>query len=153
MNRTTEQTLEGYTVLVADDEPGMRMLVTAILQYSGCRLIVKESAEEAWQVLQHERVDVLLTDYRMPGMDGLELLVRTKEQYPTIRVAIISESKWDLAELESYGADAFLSKPFRGEKLQDFVRKVCSRESRRAQGGLSDLLQRAQAERQRRGHF
>ena len=79
----------GATVLIVDDDAAFRELVTDILAREGVRLVTAGSAEEALQRVALEPVDVVLTDQRMPGLDGLEVLAEIRSQHPRLPVIVI----------------------------------------------------------------
>jgi PAS domain S-box-containing protein len=70
--------LDGVAVLVVDDEPDARILMTRILEDSGARTVCATSAVEALDVLARERVDLLLSDIGMPGVNGYDLMRRIR---------------------------------------------------------------------------
>lgn len=71
---TLPQSLEGVRVLVVDDEPDVRDFITAILEPHGVGVRAVESAEAALQALEEFRPDVLVSDVRLPGIDGYRLI-------------------------------------------------------------------------------
>jgi two-component system response regulator FlrC len=68
------------TVLVVDDDDGFRALLLDILRLEGYRLLAAASAEQALSLLERDRADLVLTDRRLPGLDGLELARRLRAQ-------------------------------------------------------------------------
>jgi CheY-like chemotaxis protein len=66
--------LNGPTVLVVDDEPGMRDTLVAILELHGYRVWAAPDGETAFSALQEQAFDVLVMDIRMPGRDGVSVL-------------------------------------------------------------------------------
>jgi len=70
--------LDGMKVLIVDDEPDGRLLIARLLEERGAITQLVSGAEEALQVLQRERVDMLLSDIGMPGVDGYELIRRVR---------------------------------------------------------------------------
>src|ERR671918_737179 len=61
-------------VLIADDDPGTRLLVTAAVENLGHRCTVADDGEHAWRAYQAELPDAVITDWQMPGMDGTALV-------------------------------------------------------------------------------
>jgi len=81
--RSSERpSLHGLTILTVDDEPDARDLVRRLLEDCGGRVIAASSAAEAIDILNGERVDVLLSDIGMPDMDGYELLRTVRRRHP-----------------------------------------------------------------------
>jgi DNA-binding NtrC family response regulator len=100
------------TVLLVDDEPGVRFALSEVLHDRGYRVISVASGREALDAL--EGVDVVVTDLSMPGMDGLELVSQIAARAPTLPVILLtahgSENLVRIAS--SRGACGCLSKPF-----------------------------------------
>jgi two-component system, cell cycle response regulator len=102
-------------VLVADDESTTRLVVRAAVQKLGHECLVAEDGDRAWELLQASPVDVLLTDWMMPGLDGPELCRRIRaretDRYTYIILATgMSERENILSGMEA-GADDYLIKP------------------------------------------
>jgi CheY-like chemotaxis protein len=74
------------TVLVVDDEQGIREVAEAILSLAGYRVLTAANGHEAIQIIAAETIDLLFTDIRMPGMDGFDLASQAKVSQPNLRV-------------------------------------------------------------------
>jgi serine/threonine-protein kinase len=109
------------TVLVVDDSRVGRMAVESVLKAEGHRVIDAESGEEALEVLEQMRPDLIVLDVRMPGMDGFELCERIRGKGEFRRIPIIFLSAACSIEERSrgvqVGGDDFLRKPFEPEEL------------------------------------
>jgi CheY-like chemotaxis protein len=79
---------EGVTVLVADDDPESRELVTVLFEGAGASVFSSGSAPEALGVLQREHVDILLADIAMPGEDGYSLIRQVRALEPASKARI-----------------------------------------------------------------
>jgi PAS domain S-box-containing protein len=116
------------TVLLVDDEIGVRTIVTLLLKHSGYTVLTAETPEAALRLaLEHAGpIHLLLTDVAMPGMNGRELAQRVAEMRPATKVLFISGyaatalGKSDL----SPAASTFLAKPFTRDELARKVRDV-----------------------------
>src|SRR5258708_3710166 len=102
-------------VLIADDEATTRLVIRAVVAKLGHECLVAEDGDQAWAILQSEQVEVLITDWVMPGLDGLELCRRVRsrstDRYTyTILATAMSQRADVLAGMEA-GADDFLIKP------------------------------------------
>jgi len=115
------------TVLVVDDEPGVRSLASAMLRRSGYAVLQASDALEAERVAAEHKagIDVLLTDIVMPGMRGPELAVRLRGTRPEIRVVYMSGFRDAelLADVER-GEAVFLPKPFVRAALLEAINRV-----------------------------
>jgi diguanylate cyclase (GGDEF)-like protein len=102
-------------ILIADDEATTRLVVKAVVGKLGHECLVVEDGDEAWTILQSVPVDVLITDWVMPGLDGPELCRRVRARATdtytyTILATAMSERADVLAGMQA-GADDFLIKP------------------------------------------
>ena len=106
-------------VLVVDDSDFMRMMLEDILTHYGHTVLEAKDGEECLNILQDEAVDVCILDIRMPGMDGMEVLKRIKENQPGLKVIMLSAlcSESNVKTALQLGADAFVAKPFQAECL------------------------------------
>ncbi len=81
MKTTDNTSSEQIHILAVDDEDAIRELLYKILSMEGYRCSTAESAEAALKILETEPVDVVITDLRMPGLGGMNLLEIVKEKY------------------------------------------------------------------------
>jgi CheY-like chemotaxis protein len=103
-------------VLIADDQPSLRLLVSATLASDDYELLEAADGDDAWRVLQEQRPDLALLDVQMPGRTGLELTQAIK-QHPELAqtFVILLSSKAQGADVQAglqAGADLYLTKPF-----------------------------------------
>jgi two-component system response regulator MtrA len=108
-------------VLVADDDPGSLLVARAAVERSGHDCLAAADGDEAWALVREHQPDVVVTDWMMPGMDGLALCrsIRTREtDLYTYIVLLTSQGSRDdvLAGLEA-GADDYVAKPFKAKEL------------------------------------
>lgn len=118
------------TVLIADDDSTGRGMYRRVLEFEGCNVLDVESGEQALKILEQHKVDLLLTDVMMSGMDGLELLERARDLYPEIRAIVMTGFKTDEAVIRAFRNKAcdFLSKPFHVDELVEAVQSAMSRD-------------------------
>jgi CheY-like chemotaxis protein len=109
------------TILVVEDDPIQRRQIARALVSSGYPVAMAATGEEAMGILAEDDIDIVLTDRRMPGMDGVELLERIRQKYPGVLVALITAYP---GENDSLIPDALLSKPFGHQELIDLVQKL-----------------------------
>ena len=112
----------GSTVLVVDENPAMRAIVCTMLHTSHIKTLQVGSAEEALDWLAKHQADLLLLDWGLPGMNGLELCqrLRNEPQYQALPIVFLTghSSSSDLEQALAAGADDFVSKPFRAPELR-----------------------------------
>ncbi|MBD5530888.1 MAG: response regulator [Lachnospiraceae bacterium] len=106
-------------VLVVDDADFMRMMLEDMLTHQGHIVLQAKNGQECLKRLRDEAVDVCVLDICMPGMDGIEVLRRIKEEQPGLRVVMISamSQESNVKQALQLGADAFVVKPFQGQSL------------------------------------
>ena len=115
------------TVMVVDDDPGVRNLASAMLKRSGCAVIEASDGADAERIATAHRggIDVLLTDIVMPGIRGPDLALRLREVRPGMRVVYMSgfRDTEPLADVDS-GDAVFLPKPFVRSTLLEAIGKI-----------------------------
>jgi YesN/AraC family two-component response regulator len=79
-------------ILIIDDEEGIRKLLTLSLESDGYEVFSAASGEEGLEVFTKEAPQIVLTDIKMPGIDGIEVLKQIKEQSPGTEVIMISHA-------------------------------------------------------------
>ena len=110
------------TVLVVDDDPGVRDLLAHILEPLGHHVLMADNADAAIAVLQYRHVDVAVCDIVMPGHDGIWLVDQILTRFPAVAVAILT----GLQELDPHvtlrpGVVAYLTKPFDEDALAEVI--------------------------------
>jgi CheY-like chemotaxis protein len=102
------------SILVVDDDQIIVELLSVIFKKYGFIVFNAEDGLEAWNIFNNENIDVVLTDIRMPGLDGRELCYRIREQSPNTKIAVMTGEENDVGtELLNDGkADFFFLKPF-----------------------------------------
>lgn len=115
------------TVLLVDDDPGVRFALTEVLADRGYRVITAGSGAQALTLL--DGVDVVVTDLSMPGMDGLELVAQICARSPGLPVILLtahgSENMVRIAS--SRGACGCLSKPFDIDEIARVIEQARAR--------------------------
>ena len=114
------------TVLIVDDEANMRRVLEALLRRQGYRTLVASDGEAALDVLSEEPVDAVVTDLRMPHMNGLELLEAARQRHPAVPIVLLTAhgTVGSAVEALKQGAFDYLTKPFDPEEVQQVVDKA-----------------------------
>jgi two-component system NtrC family response regulator/two-component system response regulator HydG len=113
-------------VLIADDEEAARRSLKQILTEDGFEVTLAGDGEEALRLIAEESPDVLLTDLRMPRMDGHELLTRVRQGYPDVTVVIMTAHGTIRSAVQALreGAEDYLTKPINVEELEHLLDRI-----------------------------
>jgi len=142
---------EACSVLVVDDEEPMREFLAGVLTVEGHRVRLAAGGAAACTEMQRELPDVVVLDMRMPGMSGEEVLLRIRQQWPSVAVMVMTgyPSEEAVIRCMSLGAVRFLIKPF---AVEEFLRGVAGaalerrsetlgRDGFTVQGGFRDWVE------------
>jgi FixJ family two-component response regulator/nitrogen-specific signal transduction histidine kinase len=136
-------------ILIVDDEAGIRKVLGISLADRGYAVLTAENANDALLTFAREQPEIVLTDIKMPGMDGIELLRRLKQDNPNTEVVVITgHGDMDLAiKSLKYEATDFITKPIEDTALDRALQKSHERirlrdQLRQYTENLEDLLRR-----------
>lgn len=131
--------METKTILAVDDEEHILELIGYNLENSGYRPIKAETGEEALEFLESEHIDLVLLDVMLPGIDGIEVLKRIRENkdYKKLPVIMLTAKSDEISKVIGLelGADDYLTKPFGVYELLARIKAVL----RRSDGVLTKL--------------
>ena len=143
-------------LLIVDDEQSYRQLLTLVFETEGYKVRTAKNGREAVELLQAEPADLVISDVRMPDMDGIELLSAAREFLPDLGVVLMTafasvETARDAFKL---GADDFIQKPFDVEELKLIVKKTLEKQAlvvenrafkraQRERGSLKNIIGRS----------
>lgn len=118
-------------IIVVDDEQSLRQVLELVFREEGYAVRTAFNGVQALEMLEAEPADVILTDVRMPDMDGIELLRNVRERNPDVGVVLMTahssvETARDAFKL---GADDFIEKPFDVEELKVIVAKTLEKQA------------------------
>jgi len=116
------QAAPGTRVLIVDDDTALQTIVGTMLEASGISAVRAGSAEEAWNLMAVSPVDLLVLDWSLPGMSGLDLCkrLRSDTRFGPLPILFLTShsSSDDLVSAFDAGADDFVAKPFRAPELK-----------------------------------
>jgi two-component system, response regulator PhcR len=113
-----------HTILAVDDEPANLRMLERLLR-TEFRVLKAESAEEAMKLLQHEKVSLLITDQRMPGMSGTDLLKKSRAIDPDMVRMVITgntDSETFIEAIKNSGAIRVINKPWDPDKVLSSIK-------------------------------
>ena len=118
-----------YNIIIADDEKTVRMGLKEFFQFCGMQINVCAEADNgasAWELIVENEPDVVLTDIKMPIMDGLELTQKIVSQYPEIKIVFISgyDDRDFLKQALKFEVVDYIFKPIDYKELETVIRKV-----------------------------
>jgi PAS domain S-box-containing protein len=125
-------------ILLVDDDSAVRDVTATILQEIGYAVVEAGSGGAAIEILAREPVDILLVDYAMPGMNGIETATAAREVRPDLPVLFVTGYA-DLTALREVGEDRIVQKPFRDNELEQKLRRFVAGP---APGNVVDLPRR-----------
>jgi len=134
-------------VLIADDDLLLRQMLQGQLAAAGHEFVFASNGLEAWELLQHEHIRMVIVDWMMPELDGPELIRRIRDAgwpgYTYIILLTARSGRDDIVEGLTLGADDYVTKPFRNEEL--LARMGVGARILQLEGRLSELLSREEA--------
>ncbi|PYP89565.1 MAG: hypothetical protein DMF61_02535 [Blastocatellia bacterium AA13] len=115
-----------HTILAVDDEPANLRLLERLLRHD-YRVVTATNGDEALAVLRREKVSLIITDQRMPGMTGTELLRKSRTLDPDmVRMVVTANTDADtfIDAIKNSGAIRVINKPWDPDKVLDLVRNA-----------------------------
>ena len=115
--------MEKKRILIADDEKAVGIMLAEALKHHDYEIDVVTNGVEAIYHINRRRYNLIITDYMMPEMDGLELTRRVRSKYPSIPIIVVTGNGPQQDLLKS-GATACIMKPFSVFELQNRVKNI-----------------------------
>lgn len=121
------------TLLVVEDEKNTRLGLKRFLESKGYDILLSETAEEGLKFVESDRPDIVLTDLRMPGMNGMSFLEQIKAKHPEISVILLTAygTVENAVKAMKLGAFHYLTKPVNLEELEFLIKKALTQQSLR----------------------
>jgi DNA-binding NtrC family response regulator len=118
--------IKNMKILLVDDDEWIRDSLSLFFEAEGCNLLVFETAEEAIEAVKQQSYDIVISDYKLPGMDGLEFLKRVKEKQPNAFEILITAftNREILKEAKMMGVKDIIPKPFTSEDVETSLVRV-----------------------------
>ena len=118
--------LKDHKILLVDDDEWIRDSLTLYFGTEGCHILAVETAEEGLELLKEEDYDIILIDYKLPGMDGLTFTKKIHEIRPdAIKILITSyKTKEVVSEAKRIGIQDLIDKPFTIKTIEDSLSRL-----------------------------
>jgi CheY-like chemotaxis protein len=118
--------LKTKRILLIDDDEWIRDSMTLFFEGEGCHIKAIETAEEGFEELNGQEYEIIIVDYRLPGMDGLTFLEEIKELYPSpIKILISAYGNEEIIEkARAIGIQDYIQKPFTSNTIEVSLAKV-----------------------------
>ncbi len=123
--------MRNYNILITDDESSQRSILRGYLEQSGYNVFEAASGSEAINIIEGNLIDIVLSDFKMPDLDGLELLKKIKTLNPEISVVIITAfgTIENAVKAMKEGAYDYLTKPIDLDELEIVIKKITERQN------------------------
>lgn len=143
-----ELVLKDKTLLVVDDEADLREIVSSELEFMGAKVLQAANISVAKSLMEKQKFDLIVSDIRMPGGTGIDLLnhvkARTSHEPPMILITGFADIS--VEDAFNQGAEALLSKPFKLEELIDVATKLTSSTDERFNQSLKKVPKKLHAQ-------
>ncbi len=116
-----------FTLLFADDEPPIRKIYEKAFSKDGFQIILCENADQVLEKLSQRKVDLMVLDLQMPGMDKMDLFAILREKYPDIPALVVSGVYSGVVEnftAQGYNTTTFFNKPASLMELKKSIYKL-----------------------------
>jgi DNA-binding NtrC family response regulator len=113
--------LKEKKILLIDDDEWIRDSLSLFFKNEGCHLLAIETAEEALNLLKKQSYEIIITDYRLPGMDGLEFFKKIQNSHPRVVKILVTAygSKEVMSEATKIGIQDIIRKPFTTRAIEE----------------------------------
>jgi len=120
------QRLQGMKVLLVEDDQWIRDSLRRFFANENCALMAVETGEDALEIIRDKGCDIVITDYRLPGMDGLEFLKKAQRSNARFKKILLTAYMTEQVVSEAFrlGVNEFIEKPFAMEDLEEALVRV-----------------------------
>lgn len=124
-------------ILIVDDDDGVREMLADFFGVIGYQSIVAANGREALGLLEQQDVSLVISDIKMPVMDGIQMLKKIKKEHPDLDVILITgyEPDYSRDSVKEAGASDYICKPFNIEVIERKVRSLMDKRNARSHTG------------------
>jgi signal transduction histidine kinase len=132
--------VEKERILVVDDEGTVREMVSKIIEHIGYEVVTAEHGSKALDIMRKEPFTILVTDIKMPGMDGFELMKAVKTEFPRVHIVCMTAhgASYTYTDVVAVGAMDYITKPFTIDEMRAKLSRVI-----REKNLITDLTQKS----------
>mgnify|MGYP001823007103 CR=1 FL=1 len=118
--------IKNMKILLVDDDEWIRDSLRLYFEAEGCNLLTFETAEEGMEAVKQQAYDIVISDYKLPGMDGLEFLRRVKEKQPNaFEILVTAYANCEIEkEANEIGVKDIIPKPFTSEDVETSLSRI-----------------------------
>ena len=118
--------IKNLKILLVDDDEWIRDSLSLFFEAEGCNLLTFETAEEGMEAVKQQAYDIVISDYKLPGMDGLEFLRRVKEKQPNaFEILVTAYANCEIEkEANAIGVKDIIPKPFTSEDVETSLSRI-----------------------------
>jgi len=130
--------LKKMRILLIDDDEWIRDSLSLYFEGEGCHLLALETAEEGIEALKGQSYDIIMVDYRLPRMDGLEFLKRIQKTQSHAMKVFITAYRSDevVSEALKIGIQDFIEKPFTTKTIEESLTRLIENEEQKVQANV-----------------
>jgi DNA-binding NtrC family response regulator len=131
--------LRNMKILIIDDDEWIRDSLRIFFEAEGCHVVVLETAEEGLAELKFQAYDLIIVDYKLPGLDGIEFLKRTYDEQSDAMKVLITAYRTDsvISEARKLKIQGFIQKPFTSDSLMASLAHLMEMRDLRKQRGVN----------------
>lgn len=113
-------------ILLVDDEDHLQEVLGLLLELDGHQVTTAFSGEQAIEHSKEGKFDLVITDFKMPGMNGMDVVRSIKKENPDTAVVMITGYPTEDTEKEAQklGVDDYIAKPFHMDKMREVIRRI-----------------------------
>ena len=111
-------------ILIVDDEKDITSILATLLQKNSYEVLVANNGRRAMELMDQERVDILITDMHMPEQSGLDTILEARHFFPGLKILALSGDVEILSKASYFGIDGVLSKPVAKDDLLTELRRL-----------------------------
>ncbi|RKX22790.1 MAG: response regulator [Candidatus Zixiibacteriota bacterium] len=114
------------SILIVDDDVTTREMISKILSLNGYQVVLASDGFEVLSILKQNNINIVITDMKMPEMDGMELIGLIRKSYPDIKIIVMTAfgDIYTIKDAMMKGADEYVSKPFNSCEINMVIERV-----------------------------